>query len=160
MLHAPPLPPIKPADRASFPAFQAWMKQIGRISIPEADLRQSWNIAADGSLTEQRSPASVSQAIRLGAMKFVDICAPVLAIFAIPLELGPWLQKRMNSAEPSSADAFMTSLNKMMDKQAKAFEDGVPSAHVVRLRNANHYIFLSNETDVLKAIRTFLVALE
>jgi hypothetical protein len=32
----------------------------------------------------------------------------------------------------------------------------VPSARVVRLPHANHYVFFSNEADVLREINAFL----
>ncbi len=44
-------------------------------------------------------------------------------------------------------------------KQAKAFEDGVPGSHVVRLARANHYVFLSNEADVLRELRAFIASI-
>ena len=43
--------------------------------------------------------------------------------------------------------------------QAKAFESGVLSARVVRLPHANHYVFLSNEADVLREMNGFLANL-
>ena len=43
--------------------------------------------------------------------------------------------------------------------QAKAFETGVPESRVVRLAHANHYVFLSNEADVLRKMRAFLDSL-
>ena len=39
---------------------------------------------------------------------------------------------------------------------SNAFAAGVPSAKVVRLPNANHYVFRSNEADVLRAMNDFL----
>jgi hypothetical protein len=47
----------------------------------------------------------------------------------------------------------------LVEKQAKAFEEGVPSARVVRLPGAHHFVFLSNETDVLREIRRFVATL-
>ena len=44
--------------------------------------------------------------------------------------------------------------------QARAFEAGVPSARVVRIPNANHFLFLSNEADVLHEMRAFLAGLK
>jgi len=41
------------------------------------------------------------------------------------------------------------------EAQAKAFETGVLSARVVRLPHANHFVFLSNEADVLREMRAF-----
>ena len=43
--------------------------------------------------------------------------------------------------------------------QAKAFEEGVPTARVVRLPHARHYIFRSNEADVLREINGFIAGL-
>ena len=39
------------------------------------------------------------------------------------------------------------------------FEDGVPGARVIRIRGM-HYIFLSNESDVLREMRSFLSVLK
>jgi non-heme chloroperoxidase len=39
---------------------------------------------------------------------------------------------------------------------SNAFEAGVPAAQVIRLPNANHYVFRSNEADVLRAMNEFL----
>ena len=41
----------------------------------------------------------------------------------------------------------------------KAFESGLPSARVVRLPHANHYVFQSNEADVLREMNAFIGAL-
>jgi hypothetical protein len=43
--------------------------------------------------------------------------------------------------------------------QADAFEKGVPSAHVVRLAHASHFVFRSNETDVLREMNAFISGL-
>jgi hypothetical protein len=40
--------------------------------------------------------------------------------------------------------------------QAKTFENGVRSAHVVRLPHASHYVFRSNEADVLREMGAFI----
>jgi pimeloyl-ACP methyl ester carboxylesterase len=43
--------------------------------------------------------------------------------------------------------------------QAKAFEAGLPLARVVRLPHADHYVFRSNETDVLREMKAFINSL-
>jgi hypothetical protein len=40
--------------------------------------------------------------------------------------------------------------------QADAFANGVPSAHVVRISNADHYVFNSNEAEVVREMNSFL----
>lgn len=44
----------------------------------------------------------------------------------------------------------------MKRDQASAFEAGVPSARVVRLENATHEVFRSNESEVLREINDFV----
>lgn len=39
---------------------------------------------------------------------------------------------------------------------ADSFKNGIPTATVVRVTNADHYIFLSNEAEVLHALNSFL----
>lgn len=46
------------------------------------------------------------------------------------------------------------------EAQAAAFEKGVPSARIVRLPHAHHYVFMSNESDVLREMRAFLKDLD
>jgi len=50
-------------------------------------------------------------------------------------------------------------LTPLTEKQEKAVEEGVPTAHVLTLPMAHHYVFLSNETEVLGEIRAFLAGL-
>jgi len=56
--------------------------------------------------------------------------------------------------------AELPTLDAFKEKIAKAFENGVPSARVVRLPHANHYVFLSNEADVLREMNAFLATLK
>ena len=43
-----------------------------------------------------------------------------------------------------------------MTALADTLEAHYPNAHVVRLPNANHYVFLSNEADVLREMNAFM----
>jgi len=44
--------------------------------------------------------------------------------------------------------------------QVKAFEQGNPQAHVVVIAHADHYVFKSNEADVLREIDAFAASLK
>jgi pimeloyl-ACP methyl ester carboxylesterase len=101
----------------------------------------------------QPAPAQVppiTQAIMTGMLKYTDIRVPVLAIFAVPHATG---QPFKDEAARAAADAHDEATT---GAQAKAFESGVPSARVVRLPHASHYVFLSNEADVLREMNDFL----
>ena len=84
----------------------------------------------------------------------------MLAIYAVPPDLGPWVHESEDPTVRAAAAAFSAKQLALTEKQIKAFEDGVPSARVVRLENANHYAFLSNEADVLREMRSFLRTLK
>jgi len=47
-------------------------------------------------------------------------------------------------------------MSALQDRQAKSIEDGLPGARVVKLPGANHYVYLSNEADVLREMRAFV----
>jgi pimeloyl-ACP methyl ester carboxylesterase len=78
---------------------------------------------------------------------------PVLAIFACPHNFDFDRTLRNNpglKAQVVAEDIFTTT------RQADAFASGVPSAHVVRIANADHYVFRSNQADVIKEMNAFL----
>ncbi len=56
----------------------------------------------------------------------------------------------------NTAKAFTTKMTALVEKQESAVKKGVPAARVVTLAGANHYVFLSNEADVLREVNGFL----
>jgi pimeloyl-ACP methyl ester carboxylesterase len=103
----------------------------------------------------QPAPAlpAISQAIMAGMQKYTDIRVPALAIYAVPHATGQPYKDDAARVAAEARDEANTGA------QAKAFESGVPSARVVRLPHANHYVFFSNEADVLREINAFLANL-
>ncbi|HEY6306072.1 MAG TPA: alpha/beta hydrolase [Candidatus Angelobacter sp.] len=88
-----------------------------------------------------------ARAIIDGEQKYTSIRGPILAIYALP-------HTRPGQTEAAEARDLETT-----GAQAKAFEAGEPSAHVVRLAHANHYVFESNEADVLREMNAFFASL-
>jgi len=100
----------------------------------------------------QPTPAlpPIQQAILAGTQKYTDIRVPALAIYAVPHATGQPYKDDAARVAAEARDEANTGA------QAKAFESGVPSARVVRLPHANHYVFFSNEADVLREMNAFL----
>ena len=94
-----------------------------------------------------------------GTKKYANIPVPALVIFAIPHAPGKWVTDSTDPKVRKAAKAFSEAEVVLTTRQAKAFEDGVPTAHVVRLRDADHYVYLSNEVDVLREMKFFLSTL-
>ncbi|MCU1250032.1 MAG: putative hydrolase [Edaphobacter sp.] len=57
---------------------------------------------------------------------------------------------------PAAKAAMVEADRERFSAQANAFEAGLPSAHVVRLPNASHYVFKSNEADGIREMNAFL----
>jgi hypothetical protein len=93
-------------------------------------------------------------AIVKGMKKYTDIPVPALVIFA-----GPWIKNHPDLALGETAKARSAEDGVLVEKQARAFENGVSSARIVRLSGPHHYIFLSNEPDVLREIHAFAATL-
>jgi pimeloyl-ACP methyl ester carboxylesterase len=155
----PPTP--SDSDLASFSALQKWDAQVYGFRTPEAELRQTWDSASDGRPGKARKfPGSQTlMTLMTGGKKYPGIPVPALAIFAIPHIQENWITESTDPAVREEARAYFTAIDALTEKQAKAFEDGVPTARVIRLRGA-HYIFVSNEPDVLRELRAFLTGLK
>jgi len=94
-----------------------------------------------------------------GTKKYTTVPAPALVIFANPHSLGTWADDNTDPSVRTAAKAYSTALAVLTEKQEQAFKEAVPAAHVITLANANHYVFLSNEADVLAAMRPFIADL-
>jgi non-heme chloroperoxidase len=128
------------------------------VSRFDRDLEEA--MKRDASVPELHPPYSaippIAMAIHFGGQKYTKIPVPILAIFACPhnFDFDPAMRSNPSlKAEAVKNDAFVTS------RQAAAFAAGVPSAHVVRLANADHYVFRSNEADVVREMNAFLAKL-
>jgi len=152
------LPPTSPsptaADRESFEAWEFWRKRVYGVSFPVAEARQQREVTPEGHVGEPRTKPAIRQAIVAGQQKYAEIQVRVLAIFAIPHDLGPFAND-----DPASRAAYEPIDVAWSEARAKAFEAGVSSARVIRLPHANHYVFISNEADVLREMRAFLAGL-
>jgi non-heme chloroperoxidase len=97
--------------------------------------------------------ASPAVAIVSGEHKYTEIKAPCLAIFAVPHDPN---SNAIPLTDPAHRAAAAAADLERTTNLSNAFAAGVPSAQVVRLPNANHYIFNSNEAEVIRAMNDFL----
>jgi len=95
-----------------------------------------------------------------GMKKYANIRVPALVIFANPHAQPKWISESADSKVREAGEASSAAFLALTTRQAKAFEDGVPTAHVVRLRNGDHYVYISNEADVLREMKSFLSTLQ
>ena len=123
------------------------LKNLDAMSTSDAPSPQS-SAAARPSTQSVRPGLAAAQAITAGEQKFTAINVPILAIFALP--------HAIDSGNQQSTAAEARDINNITGPQAQAFENAVPTARVVRLPHADHYVFQSNEADVLREIDHFI----
>jgi pimeloyl-ACP methyl ester carboxylesterase len=98
-------------------------------------------------------PPSPSLAMVSGERKYTDIRARCLAIVAAPHD--PNSGAIMSTDPAHHAAAVAQDVRRTVDL-SNAFASGVPSATVVRLHNASHSVWESNETEVFKTMNDFI----
>jgi len=103
---------------------------------------------------ENSEAPPIIKAIFEGEQKYTVIRVPILAFFAVPHDQGNAFKD--DPAARSRLEAWDTT---RMETIAKAFETGLPSARVIRLPHADHFVIQTSEADVLREMNSFLTSL-
>jgi pimeloyl-ACP methyl ester carboxylesterase len=147
----------------SFEEYGRWQARNHGIAFPEAELRQDFAENADGSAGGYRVSQSVRDALFHGIQKadFARIRVPVLAFFALsePLEEQVEKYKPKDGEERSAMEQKYAVDSAIVKRHERDLQSGVPAARVVEMTGANYYIFLSNEAEILREVRTFVAGL-
>jgi non-heme chloroperoxidase len=137
------------------------IKELLETNLPtfEKDLREQQEtlktMSAALLAAQAAAPVGIpTQAIMSGMQKYTRIPAPILAIYAVPHNRGA-----AANPDPTARAAEEARDEATTGAQAKAFENALPSAKVVRIPHADHYVFRSNEADVLREMNMFLAGL-
>jgi len=128
-------------------------EKVAGLVYLDAGYRYAYDATPSESSSAQpeRKIASIQDALGAGGRRYTRIDVPILALFALPHERGI-----TDPAKRAEADARDLSFQGAM---AKAFEKGLPSAKVVWIAHADHYIFRSHEADVIREINAFISGL-
>ena len=154
-ISGPQPPPPGPVDLATFGALQQYYQRVLGFTYPEAELRQQRGLTANGRVGKPHDFPGYGVLLK-GMKAYADIPLPALFVFAVPHGLGSWIDTSTDPKVRSAAAAYDAAVTSATERQAKAIEDGVPTARVVRLAGAHHYVYLSNESAVLREMLAFI----
>ncbi|HMH14502.1 MAG TPA: alpha/beta hydrolase [Edaphobacter sp.] len=146
------LPGKIPTDAKKF--LDDLLANLQRVEKEVAQQRQDLEVLPPPPTGPRPNAPPVIFAIMTGQQRFTTIKAPALVIFADPHDRGP-----MPKENPETRAGMEAIDKRIVERQAVAFETQVPSAHVVRIPHANHYVFRSNEADVLREMNAFIATL-
>lgn len=142
---------------------QARLEHLLKVSLPRYQKELEGMVKwvgdkpdnAPGSFGPPNSPqARIVAAIFQGGEIFGGVHCPVLAIYADPHLFSDL------PTDPAKREAALAADKADVSEQADAFQAANPSATVIRIPNADHYVFRSNEAEVLRAIDAFVAGLQ
>ena len=120
------------------------------FTYAEGELRQKRSTTPEGRVGPPRSFPG-GRRLLTTVTKYVEIQVPALFLVSSQSP-GRWAE---TSTDPKIKEQ-LAAMSALLDRQAKSIADALPNARVVKLTSANHYVFLSNEADVLREMRAFL----
>jgi non-heme chloroperoxidase len=155
----PEPPPMLAADSASPAAVQAYTQRVFGERIPEAQIRAIGVFDATGKLVRNVTPDSIDAEVIRGAghPDYSRVRAPILALYSVvdsaPQLFPTWAS--MSDSVRAQARAFTVRIQ-AWSKPARARLGARSHTTVIELHGANHYLFFSNQEEVVAAMRAFL----
>jgi len=157
---SPPPPPMRPADSASATDVQAYLLRVYGVRIPEAQLRAIGRYNAAGRLVGDVTPGWIDSLMLVGCghPNYPAVRAPALVIDAV-IDSAPQLFPNWATLDPAGRDAaghFTLLLQRWARTERARVRREFPTAQVLELHGANHYVFFSHPAEVTQAMRAFL----
>ena len=159
-LPQPPSPDYTDADLASMPRFAAANARFQGVRQPLAAVAHTVKTDAAGKITEGTTTPEITKKMKEGSQlaDYSRIQAPVLGIFNILTPESRWAFYYYLT--PAQQAEYERSLKLIAPWQAKAiqrFRSEIKNVQVVELHDSNHYIFIREESLVVRLVRKFLL---
>lgn len=154
---AKPHPPTS-EDLRSYSALRSWYLRTAGFEPPEADLRATSMPSPVSTVGVARTPRFVSSAILAGLRKpdYAAIEVPALAIYALPRSVRD-LPGYGTAREPALRELLRLQ-REQVQLNGAAFRTGVHRSQVIEIRGAKHYLFLTDEAEVLRDVRRYIAS--
>jgi non-heme chloroperoxidase len=147
------------ADLKSFSAYREWQVRNRDVAFPESELHNQFETNLDGSVGKGRSSSWIHNAIGEGDRKrdYSKIRVPVLAFSPAADDKRKYQPK--DAQERAAMDAFDAATAAYTLRWRENLQHAASGVRTVDLQGANHYVFMSNEAEVLRELRAFVTGL-
>lgn len=154
----PPRPPPRPREFISYEASHDYMKRIGAAHhLPEGEIIASHDFATGTNKHVSRYLEAIEAGIKRPA--YEQITVPALAIYAIPSSpaslMKPWYEQDDPQTRATVERIFELTRQVRLESMHR-FDREVADSQVIAIEDANHWIFLSNEEETIRAIDDFI----
>jgi len=154
-----PTPPA-PTGNPTFDEYMKWQLYSRSAPFPEGEIHAMTKTTEDGRMGERRIATHIGEAMAagMGRPDYALVRVPVLALVAYPKPVEDQLQNYAirNEEDRRTLQNLYVAEQKYIKEFTDALRGALPAARVIRMIGGNHYIFISNEADVLFEIRSFL----
>jgi len=156
----PAPPPMLARDSASPPAVREYFHRVSGMRIPEAQLRAIARYDSAGHLVADVTPPAIDSLILAGCghPNYAAVRAPVLAIYAVvdsARHIFPFYAA-LDAAHQDAARRFTSALQHWADAERARVRRDLAKVQLLELHGANHYVFDSNRSEVIRSMRAFL----
>jgi len=141
------------ADRSSIAAFQSYFTGYYGGILPEDEIRQLYKITATGAVGERLAHPIVNKADEIEKERFTSLDIRALAIIPFPNALNIGVTQ-----DPVKLAAYKAQEASRKQGQIDIWRKQ-RNAEVVVIPNITHYVFLSDESEVLLLITRFVNSL-
>jgi non-heme chloroperoxidase len=156
----PAPPPMQARDSASPGAVQAYFQRVSGMHIPEAQLRAIGRYDSAGHLVGDVTPAVIDSLVLAGCGRpnYRRVRAPALVIDAVIDSVGQVFPFYRSLSAPRQATArrATAALQRWAAAERARVRRELPSAQLLELHGANHYVFDSHRSEVIRSMRAFL----
>jgi pimeloyl-ACP methyl ester carboxylesterase len=163
MLRTTPAPrpvPMTRADSASPEAVRQFNLRNSGVLLTMGEVLSIAVFGPDGRYLRDVTPPSVDSMILSGLEHplYSRIEAPALALYAVPRSPSDMFQNyaAMDSTNRRLARRFYQRFGPWTREERERFRREVANGRVVELPGAHHYLFISNEVEVIREMSAFL----
>jgi pimeloyl-ACP methyl ester carboxylesterase len=149
--------PASGYDDGRFEGYAAFQRRALGIAFPESELRQLFAAESDGRRKRYLGSADAGRQMGEGTIKhdYARIGVPILALFAGE----PPTRAPGNALEREAINTYATAKEAFTNRWKAQIHEAKRPVQIVDLPDASHYVFLSNATDVLRELQTFVKGL-
>ena len=160
----PEPPSARPENFTSYPALRDYMIHMGGVGLPEGEILATFSFTPSGSVAGRNFDPRVLEAIEDSVLKpdYAAFRVPALALYALPRSaddlMRPWYDRADPVLRANVQRQYELTVG-AFGAMRRAYEEGVPNFRAVDLIGAKHFIFGSNEAEVLAEIERFIAEL-
>lgn len=155
-----PQPACGSWDTSTFAAYRTSFACRFGFSLPESELRNTFETAGNGGVGPVKTPDWVMRAIgrqQVFRKDYSNIRVPVLVLLELPYVPQEYTPK--SDDERAIIQQFVDRGRVIFNRWIDKLKRHVPDARVVDVRGGGHYLWRTKEAEVLREIHTFIARL-